>query len=194
MPLVRSIVHPEGWLAGFRASFGPAAGLILAIGALIGAEYWHQMWLGMAGILLAVAAVVSGVAMAYAAGGTERRRTPQRSQPSAAGSFRGDDVLAIIEHIDRKVDDLKAELLSVIREGREAHTREHADQQLVCRTSMEPLQTDFLTRQRARNDREARVGPLVAAATWATNHWIVFVAILGAVVVAISYIGSLVHG
>ncbi len=93
-------------------------------------------------------------------------------------------MLKIIEHIDAKLADLKDELLGVIREGRELHTKEHADQ-------FGPVVTWYQQERRAAERRDARVRPLVRAAVWVTDHWIVSVAVVGGIVAALFRLGVL---
>jgi hypothetical protein len=98
----------------------------------------------------------------------------------------GNDVLAIIDHIDSKVDGLEKRLMTVIREGREAHTKEHSEQQSVCQTSMEPLQTWYSRERRRESDRSARSRPLVRSAVWVTDHWPVSL-FVGSIIAAVLY-------
>lgn len=93
-------------------------------------------------------------------------------------------MLKIIEHMDAQLAKLKVELLNVIREGREAHTKEHADQ-------FGPVVSWYQNERRAAERRDARVRPLVRAAVWITDHWIVSVAVAGAVVAVLLRLGVL---
>lgn len=74
--------------------------------------------------------------------------------------------MLIIDHIDAKIAELRREFLAALREGREQHTREHAEQ-------VKPLQDWFERERRSEERRDARVRPLVLAAVWVTDHWIV---------------------
>jgi hypothetical protein len=186
MTFTRHVLHPVGWLAGFRAGLVPGLMLVLAAISLFGGWADKSTMLLTVGIAFAAAAVVSGVVMAYAAASADRRRTPRTP---TAHELRGDDVLAIIDHIDKKVDGLETKILSVIKEGQDAHTREHEQQQLVCAHSMAPLQTYVNEAQAAEVRRDARVQPLVSLAQWATNHWVVAVGIVTAILALLVKIG-----
>ena len=106
----------------------------------------------------------------------------------------GGDVILIINHVDKRLGETEDRIMNVIREGREVHTREHSEQQSYCVVRMTPLQDDLAARQRKESDHDARVAPLIDLARWATNHWYVTVAIMGALVFVISYLGSVLHG
>ncbi len=106
----------------------------------------------------------------------------------------GGDVMLIIDHVDKRLAETEDRLMGVIREGREAHTREHSEQQSYCVARMTPLQDDLATRQRTRLDRQAQVRPLVRIAEWATDHWLVAVAIVSAWILVLTWIGHVVHG
>jgi hypothetical protein len=184
-----SLVHPHGWLAGFRAGFAPGLLLVLSVLALLVGWTTQALPLLMAGLSLASAAVLSGVALAYAAASADRRRGLSTRRASTPHQLRGDEVFEIIAHIDTKVDGLETKILSVIKEGREAHTKEHAEQRLACARSMRPLEVYVSAAQKADERRDARVKPLVSAAEWVTNHWAVSLAVAAAIAAALVRLG-----
>jgi hypothetical protein len=118
-----------------------------------------------------------------------RRRKP--TTEGSASDLSAGAVLAIIEHIDAKVSELKKDILAVIAEGRVVHTKEHNDQQLTCQHSMEPLQTWYTQERRKADDRNARARPLVRTAVWVTNHWVVAIGIVSGIVALLYRIGVL---
>jgi hypothetical protein len=107
----------------------------------------------------------------------DRRRSPRKTEADVTA---GTDVMLIINHVDKRLGELETRLMNVIREGREAHTREHIEQQSICQHSMAPLQADYARRENADIRRDARVAPVVRVAVWVSNHWVVSLAIAAA--------------
>lgn len=127
------------------------------------------------------------------AGSSRALHSEEASVTDVPRALPGNDVLALIEHFDAKIDGFKKEILDLIREGRIAHTREHEAQQLVCQHSMtdhenaiRPLEA-FVTEERRKDaDRNARTRPLVRSAVWVTDHWPISL-FVGSIIVAILY-------
>jgi hypothetical protein len=103
----------------------------------------------------------------------------------------GAEVLQIMDYMDKRVGETEERLMTVIREGRVAHTQEHKEQQLVCQHAMLPLEQDFARRSRNEERRVARVEPLVRAAVWVTNHWQVSIAVAAGTIWLLVHAGVL---
>jgi hypothetical protein len=173
--LFRLAIHPEGWFAGARAAFATATVLLAGLVTFAGGLAWRHELVVVLGVLLVAGAVAVGVTLAYAAASADRRRSGPRTAPQPPAVDPNDVLTLVFERIDRMED----RLMNVIREGREAHTREHEQAALACKVAMGPLQSDFDARQQAKRDTQARIGPIKAVFVWATDHWQVTVAILG---------------
>jgi hypothetical protein len=92
----------------------------------------------------------------------------------------GGDVMLIINHVDGRFRELRDEIKADLKEGREAHSREHAAEIEPLKVRVQCLEDDLTARQEARERRDARVEPLVRGAVWVTNHWPVSLAALAA--------------
>lgn len=122
------------------------------------------------------------------------RKRPTVVQP-ALDDLSGGAVLAIVKHIDTRIDGLegkfdtkleglRSEILTKLDDGRKAHTLEHSQQQTACSAAMGPLQARYNQESDASTRRKARTEPIVKGASWVSNHW-VFSGAIGAGVVGI---------
>ena len=117
------------------------------------------------------------------------RKTIVTTTTDDSSGLSGSDVFKLMEHIDLKVDGVKREIMGVIVEGRVAHTHEHETQQVAQAQILDPIQKWFEKVHREDERRDARMRPLVQAATWVTNHWIVSASAVGLALAGLTHIG-----
>jgi hypothetical protein len=74
----------------------------------------------------------------------------------------------------------------------ERHALEHADRDRECDDDMRPLRERLQAEHDADVAREARIGPIKAAATWTLSNWPKVVVIVGAVLAILTGLHELI--
>lgn len=189
-PLARMVIHPQGWFAGARAALAVGMIWVLGLAAVGTGIQLVDFGLVAIGVALMAGALGTAVSLTYAAASNERRRNPRTPSQPGLDDLPPQDVNDLMTLMFKRIDRMEDRLMAVIREGREAHSREHAEQANACLVAMGPLNDDFKRRMQAKEDSEARIGPIKAVFVWATNHWQItctILGLLGAVIFALGY-------